>query len=442
MPLFNDETTTTQGADVSASEGVLIYGADSGSIARKLKTGVDGAVIVTPGDSFVTQFGQTRVALPYTLADNINKYGFDGFEFASASVGGGTITSVTSQSALSLAVAATSADAARIRSNTFFRYQAGKQQVIKLSCYIPGGGKTNQISRWGYFDDNNGLFFALSGSSFGIYRRNFAIGGAVTDTFISQSAFNVDKFDGTGITGINLDLTKTNLFEIRFQWLGVGNAEFFINNELVHELINPNTLAGPYMQTAVLPVAAEIVNTGTSTANEFNFICSAVESEGGQPPPKFTFGAYNATDISTTTTERPLLLIRPGTLFRSLENRIVGIPKLVVVSTEGSRAGFRIILNPATLTGGTWTSASLNNSAFEYNNGATAFTGGETIYRGFLPNTNDAREVNLTDFFEINGRGLRLNGFATGVDTLLITGVNESAGTTLMRASIVWQEIR
>lgn len=442
MPLYNDDTPITAGLDVSSSEGVLIYGADSGSIARKLKTGVDGAVIVKPGDSFVTQFGQTRIAQPYTLADNINKYGFDSFEFASASVGSGTITSVTSQSALRLAVTATSADAARIRSNTFFRYQAGKQQVIKLSCYIPGGGKTNQVSRWGYFDNNNGLFFALSGSSFGIYRRNFAIGGTVTETFVSQSAFNIDKFDGTGITGINLNLTKANLFEIRLQWLGVGNVEFFINNELVHRLDNPNTLAGPYIQTAVLPVAAEIINVGASTANEFNFICSAVESEGGQVPPKFTFGTYNATDVSVTTTERPLLLIRPGTLFRGLENRVIGISKRVSVSTEGSRAGFRIILNPATVTGGTWVSASANSSAFEYNDGATAFTGGETIYRGFLPNTNDAREVDLADFFEVNSRALRLNGFATGVDTLLITGVNESAGTTLMRASIVWQEIR
>jgi hypothetical protein len=121
---------------------------------------------------------------------------------------------------------------------------------------------------------------------------------------------------------------------------------------------------------------------------------------------------------------------------------VVGIPVRFAVSTEGSRSGFRLVINPTTLTGGSWVSASSGNSAFEYNEGATAFTGGETLYRGFLPNTNDSSDVEIVGFFDYNARVLRLNGFATAVDTLLITGVNESAGTTQMRASITWQEIR
>jgi len=441
MPLFNDDTPITPGLDVSNSEGSLIYGADSGSAARQIKVTSDGYLQIDFLPQAKTQFGQNRTVNPYTLADNVNKYGFDLIEFASASVGSGTVVSITSQSAVSLRVSSTNGDYARIRSNTYYRYQAGKEQNVKLSCYIPGGAKANQISRIGYFDDSDGLFFALSGSNFGIYKRYSSLGGSVQETFISQSSFNKLKLDGTSNDYV-LDLTKANLFEIRFQWLGVGNVEFFINNSLVHSMTNVNTFNGPYIKTGVLPIALEIQNNGSSTGNELNFICSSVESDGGATPPKYTFNAYNSTDISTTTTERPLLLIRPGTLFRSIENRVVGLPIRLAISTEGARAGFRIILNPTTITGGSWVSASVNNSAFEYNISATAFTGGETLYRGFIPNTNDSREIDLERFFESNARGLKLNGFATNVDSLLITGVNEATGTTLMRASLTWQEIR
>jgi hypothetical protein len=441
MPLFNDDTAIVTGIDLTNSEGILIYGTDSASLARQLRVNSDGNVQIDLRGELKTQFGQTRIASPFTMADFVNKYGFDLFEFSSSSVGSATVTSVISQSAIRLAVTATNADYARIRTNTFYRYQAGKEQNIKISCYIPGGGKINQISRFGYFDDNDGLFFALSGSNFGIYKRFSSLGGTVQETFISQSAFNKNKLDGTSGSYV-LDVKNANLYEIRFQWLGVGNIEFVINNTVVHTIENINAFKGPYMKTGVLPVAAEIQNNGASTANELNFICSSVESDGGSTPPKYTFNAYNTTDISTTTTERPLLLIRPGTLFRTVENRVVGLPIRLSVSTEGTRAGFRIILNPTSVTGGTWISASIDNSAFEYNISATAFTGGETIYRGFLPNSNDSRDLDLKDFFEYNSRVLRLNAFGTNVDTLLIAGINEATGTTLMRASLTWQEIR
>jgi hypothetical protein len=454
MPLSNDDTPITPGIDVSTSEGILIYGADSGSVARQLKTDPSGSLIVElasgsqtkpliadPSRQYSTQYKHSRVALPFSLFDGTNKYGFDSIIYGSSSNGSGAITAVTSQSAIRLSTTATNGDRARIRSNMYYRYQTGKQQNVKISGYLSAFA-ANQIKRWGNFDDSNGLFFAASGSNFGVYRRTSAIGSSLVENFVSQSSFNFDKFDGTGPSGITLDVTKNNLYEIRYQWLGVGNIEVYINNSLGHVVTNIGTAKGPYMQTAVLPIAAEIENTGAASAQEFVFICASVEAEGGQEPPKYTFSAYNSTDVSVTTTERPVLAIRPGTLFRGIENRVVGLPKRLFVSTEGNRAGFKIILNPTTLTGGSWVSASSNVSAFEYNETATAFTGGEVLYRGFLPNTNDSREISLDQWFDFNTRTLLLNAFATGVETMLITGINEATGTTQMRSSIIWQEIR
>jgi hypothetical protein len=412
----------------------------SGSLVITGSTSIAGVPTIQIDSYFRTNFGQIRTVNPWTLTDNINKYGFDLYEYASSSVGGGTITSVVSQSAIRLGVGAGSTDSARVRTNTYYRHQAGKEQIIKLTCYHESQLVSNQVRRWGYFDDSNGFFYATSGSNFGIYRRSSAIGGTI-DTFITQSAWNVDKFDGTGQSGVLLDLRKSNIYEIHFDWLGVGTAEFYINGKFVHQLLNANTFAGPYMGTATLPVALEVQNTAASTTSGLIFICTSVEAQGGQEPPKYVYGTYNAADVSVSTTETAILAIRPGLTYRSLENRVLTIPELFSVSTEGSRAGYRIILNP-TITGGTWTSASLNNSSVEVNATVTTFTGGDTIFRGFLPNSNDAKEINLSDLFQENAIKLRVNGFATSQDVLLVTGINEAAGTTNMRASITWREVR
>jgi hypothetical protein len=46
MPLSNDETPIAQGTDVSSSEGLLVYGSDSGNLAKQLKVNQDGNLIV------------------------------------------------------------------------------------------------------------------------------------------------------------------------------------------------------------------------------------------------------------------------------------------------------------------------------------------------------------------------------------------------------------
>lgn len=442
-------TVNNPSAASTASLGSVAQGS-SGSTSWKvelnsgsIQAGTERSpLIVRPPAYFITNFGQTRVAQSYTLLDSINKYGLDLNEFATSSVGAGTITSVTSQSAVRLGIGTGATDSARVRSHSYYRYQAGKEQQVKLTGYHEAPLVANQVRRWGYFDDSNGIFFATSGSNFGVYRRSSAIGGTVVDTFISQSAWNIDRLDGTGDSGVNLNLRLAQIYEFHIDWLGVGIAEFYVNGILAHRLSNPNSFAGPYMSTAQLPVAVDVQNSAASTSGSFVFICSSVESAGGQKPPKYNFAAYNASDVTVSTTEIPILAIRPGLTFRGIENRIQVFPENCVVSTEGSRAAFRVILNPTTITGGTWVSSSVSSSCVEFNSTSTAFTGGETIYRGFMPLSQDVREANFSSFFSENARNLRLNGFGTSSDTLLIVGINEAAGSTAMRATLTWAEVR
>ncbi len=77
-------------------------------------------------------------------------------------------------------------------------------------------------------------------------------GVALTTSFIPQSSWNGDKMDGTGASGITIDYTKLNVYQIGMQYLGagaitfqietapIGNNATFVN---VHTLSLPNTLS-------------------------------------------------------------------------------------------------------------------------------------------------------------------------------------------------------
>lgn len=393
-----------------------------------------------PNSYFSTGFGEARTVSPYTLIDLVNKYEIDARQYGTQTATGGTVAHIANESAIRLTVTGTSGSSAKLRTNTFFRYQAGKELVVKQTIYHNDLGQTNQVRRWGFFDDNDGLFWELSGTAFRAVRRT-STSGAPVDNVVAQSSWNGDKFNGTGTSGITLDLTKGNIYEIHIDWLGVGEARFFINGYLVHTFRNPNTIVGPYIKTAQLPLSCEISNTSTSTTSNFTFICASILVQGGSEPEGTSFAAFNSTVKTATVTETPILSIRPKATYNSITNRAVLFPFRAAISTEGSRIAYRIIMN-ATLTGAAFTSVDAASTA-EFDVTATAFTGGQTLLIGFLGGTNDANNnIDLSEFFKEQGRKLRQDAFATTVDTLTIVANDEAAGSTSVKSSISWKEIR
>jgi len=62
-------------------------------------------------------------------------------------------------------------------------------------------------------------------------------GVAATDNWIYQSDWNVDKLDGNGASGMTLDPTKLNVYQIRYKWLGSGSIAFYIESNLTGNFI-------------------------------------------------------------------------------------------------------------------------------------------------------------------------------------------------------------
>jgi len=421
--------------------GLLATGKSDDQFARFLRTDIYGNLQTIPAESGQSAFGETRIAEPYQIANLINKYEIDPNDYGTQTAGSGTVTHLPLQSSIKLSVTGASGDKARLRTHNYYRYQAGRGMFIRLTQFQADAGNTNQAKRWGYFDDNDGLFFEKNGTTLRVVRRTSTSGSPV-DYPVAQADWNYDKLDGTGPSGVNVDITKGSIWELQFQWLGVGVVNWYLNGILFHQMRHPNTIAGPYMRTATLPLTWEIENTGASSPSWMAAICGSIMIEGGADEPDYTFGVFNNSDVTVSTVERPLISIRPKLLYNSIENRMVVVPFLAAIATDGKRASYRLVLD-GTLTGPSWSSASAQSSV-EFDESATAISGGLTLIRGLLPNAIDSKDLDLRGYFNNIARNLRRLAFGTDTNILTITGKNEGAsgGNTLMRASLTWQETR
>lgn len=396
----------------------------------------------TPIRATVSQ--ELKVAQLYTLADLTSKYELDNRLWDTLTSSGGTATHVPTQSALRVSASGVSGSSAVCRTNTFYKYQSGYTQYLSISIINSDTGSANQIREWGYFDDNDGLFFRLSGTQLQIVERT-SVSGTPVETIIPQSTWNKDKLNGTGASGITLDLSKGNIFEIELQWFGVGTARYYSDGVLIHETAHANTLPTVYMRTANLPVSFGIRNTAATNPGSVTMVCARVAAQGQTHDPfEWVYSISNPTDKLVGLTEIPVLSIRPKDLYNGIVNRSWIIPKNLAISTEGYKIGWKLIYG-AQLSGSSWTSVTAKSAA-EYDISATSYTDGEVIYRGFTPQDTDTSEISLEPFFDIFGRIIRTAAF-TGSgsnvnDVLTITAVCESVGNTKVRASMTWSEVK
>jgi len=87
---------------------------------------------------------------------------------------------------------------------------------------------------------------------------DYVIMSKTTETRVPQSQWNIDKCDGTGPSGYNLDLTKMQMFYIDYSWYGAGFIRWGLRGATgdviyCHKLINNNVNAEAYMRSGNLP---------------------------------------------------------------------------------------------------------------------------------------------------------------------------------------------
>jgi len=105
------------------------------------------------------------------------------------------------------------------------------------------------------------------------YRANTVSGvrmNLTRNTRTPQSDWNIDRFDGTGISGFNLDITKMQMMYIDYTWYGAGFVRFgmrdaYGNVNYCHKVRNNNVNNQAYMRSGNLPARYEVANIGPYT---------------------------------------------------------------------------------------------------------------------------------------------------------------------------------
>jgi hypothetical protein len=406
---------------------------------------VSGNLSVSPANA--DAFGRTRVSNPLTLFDSSHRYR-DNNLWDSLIVGtGSTVGFVTAQGLINIGIG-TTAGCSVIRETTkVFSYQPGKSLLV-LNTFVMNAPKTNLRQRVGYFGADNGMYLQVSGigsTSVSFVERSLSTG---TETVVPQTEWNIDKLDGTGVSGYTLDISKAQILWMDIEWLGLGTVRvgFVIDGNFVHchSFHHANIIQSTYITTASLPLRYEIANTGiTTSSSTLKQVCSTVISEGGYE----LRGLQQAVNTPITApvdlpspagTYYPVISIR----LKSSPDRLDAIVIMTALSLMGAGNGPDYnwqVRASATTSGGTWVSAGAD-SAVEYKIDGGTVSGGRILASGFFNASNQSTasvDILKEALFKFQ---LERNGLTGTPYELTLVCATNSTGADVF-ASLDWEEI-
>jgi len=327
-------------------------------------------------------------------------------EFSAIATGAGTATHDDTTGALVLSTTTSAADKITYRSNLWHHYTPGVPVISELTVDFGDTGKANHIRRWGMFDDNDGLFFELTATTFGFVRRT-STSGTVQETNIPRSDWNRDRLDGSGSratnpSGIDIDFSKLNVFWMDYTWHGAGIVRFGIfakgQRIVCHVESFANNNAVAYMRRASLPITWELENTGiTASVNELRCWSASVAS-GAQYDPQWAAKTFvyqtNGPQTLSGLTETPIVGLRSKGTFQGIENHTVAaltrLNAWAYDTTTGAEGIVKIRLYINATINGEFTSRD-DESAVEINDTATTVSNGMLLAEYYLRSDHEWR---------------------------------------------------
>lgn len=410
--------------------------------------GLDRAVAVssrrTPmpigiGDSAsIDPFGRLRISEPYTLFDSKQLYDKAPLFFDETLAGGATSAYVAAGACVRMAVANNGDEVIR-QTYQRFNYQPGKGQLAFLTFNL-NGGQANTAKQVGIFDANNGIFLELNALNLYVNIRN----STVDEQRVIQREWNLDTFDGSGDretnpSGILLDIEKTQIFVIDFEWLGVGRVRvgFVINGVIYycHEFLNANNLASVYMRTPNLPIRYRIVSGADDTEATMDHICSTIISEGGVNPRGKIFGANTGALVALPSQNvvYGMLAIRLRDTHFDLVTFIEDYSSL---STSNGNYYVSLWLNP-TLSSGAWVFADFNTT---YSGVQIADANAGVVISGGIRLDTHIVSGGLSENFSADNRR-HLGASIAGVADIIAVSIQPLTNNQNCAVTLNWREI-
>lgn len=410
-----------------------------------VESSLDNPTITTPEPTQLDAFNRLRVSNPLTLFDSSHRYR-DNNLWATATTTGGSTSFNQNQGLVDLIVTNQSGASVIRETTKVFAYQPGKSLLV-MNTFVMSPAKTNLRQRVGYFGVDNGIYLQLDDNTLSFVERTLVNGSPATENTITRANWNGDKLDGTGSSGLTLDITKAQILWADIEWLGLGTVRigFIINGKFIicHSFHHANILASTYITTASLPLRYEITNKDTTSGSStLKQVCSTVISEGGyelrglQQAIGTTITAPKA--LATAGTYYPIVSIR----LKTSPNRLDAIVILTALSLMGVATGiysWRVIASGTTSGGGAWQDAGVNSSV-EYKLDGTSITGGRILAEGFFRSTGQGSTTidilkEALFKFQLERDGL------TNTPYELSIAVAASTNNEQVHGSMDWEEI-
>lgn len=262
----------------------------------------------------------------------------------------------------------------------------------------------------------------------------------ITSTFVSQSSWNIDKMDGSGVSRVTLDPAKGNIYSIGYQYLGFGNAIFSIEDQKkglfvpVHQIENANTRDSVVLRNPYGFARWSVANTATTVGSTIKGASGATFLEGAvnrNIGPAFATGSLKS---GVSTTIIPFLTIRANQVYNNMLCYGEIDPYNISIGTDFNAAANTDILNVyvyrnATLTGPVnFQHINLNNSICAGDASATGISVGPNtqLLKTFSVPANNALTLALTEgeFFASHKDRLTIAGAVTGNTAKVSTNIS------------------
>lgn len=152
-------------------------------------------------------------------------------------------------------------------------YRSGAEIYVMFTAAFTAGIASSYM-RLGLYDANEGFFVGYEGTSFGVTVRNNA-----GDTTVAKASFSEDALTGASTSRFTragtpeaIDLTKLNVYRIRFGWLGSAPVIWEVMAPdghwvVFHKTLFPNLQAVPSIRNPNLPMTLDITKTGAAATD-------------------------------------------------------------------------------------------------------------------------------------------------------------------------------
>lgn len=263
-------------------------------------------------DLILDAWERQKTIIDYSLFHSTYTYGISNRIYGESINGGALSDTFTNLTVLNgkavIPSGATNGDSTIMQSYESPRYQPNRGHLYSTSVFLPTpeiGGTRN----FGLGTSQSGVFFRLkNGVLYGVIRTTI-------DGDVVNSEYPITLPNG-------VDLSKGNVFDIQYQWRGVGNYKFFINLKEVLEVPYLSTRTELSMINPANPIFFESINAG-GTPCRIEVGCVDITSEGGKKEGLLFGSIGTSTDsgsIAITGLNIPIIAFRGKSAIGSLIN--------------------------------------------------------------------------------------------------------------------------